>query len=148
MRRVILAMCVLLWAAPLFAAGSVTVTEVPIQTSDRRFDQYIQYTIAWTSSAGGAVSGNAFTVKPGKLYSVRFIPGTPTPSDLYDVTITDSVLADFLSGQGANLSASAASQLLWSPGIFQSGVATLDIVVANAGNAKSGTVVLIVELDR
>ncbi len=104
--------------------------------------------IAWTSSAGGAVSGNPFAIGAGKIQQVAFIPnlaGTQ-PTDLYDVTMVDgNGGGDYLAGKGANLSNAAASigvqaaPLSWPMG------GTLDLVVANAGNAKTGTVVILVE---
>lgn len=65
-----------------------------------------RYTIAWTCSAGGAVSGDSFNVKTGELVEARFTPGAGgvQPTDLYDLTMTDADGTDVLAGTGANLS--------------------------------------------
>lgn len=143
-RRMFVAGCVAaligLAVVPLAAVGARTVTE------DRITPTITRYTIAWTSSAGGAVSANPFSIGTGRrLLSVRFVPGSggTQPSDQYDVTlVTNSV--DVLAGGGANLSNSTPTIQQWDPPLFHDG-ASLDLVVANAGNAKTGTVVLYVE---
>jgi hypothetical protein len=145
MRRFILALAVawlVLWAPRLHAAGTLTCTAADEGRS------HVRYSCAWTSTAGGAVSGNGFAVSGGWLESVRFAPGTTTPTDLYDVTITHSdgsfSTGDLLAGTGADLSNTTAKLLTFDPLIWHDGRGTFDIVVANAGNAKTGTVVLYV----
>lgn len=104
-----------------------------------------RYALAWTSNASGAVSANPADVVTGQIIAVKFLPslaGTQ-PSDQYDVTLLDTDGIDLLGGAGANRS-NAAGQLLQSdpPVFFEGG--KLDLVIANAGNAKTGTVVLYV----
>src|SRR5215468_12578861 len=84
-------------------AGSITVTTADLGGSITR------YTVAWTASAGGAVSGTTFDVKAGRLVEVRQLPssGPTQPSNLYDVTVLDGNSVDVLVGGGANLSNSA-----------------------------------------
>src|SRR5688572_2234141 len=77
-------------ATTVDAAGTVTVTQATVvNTSTRRV---VRYTVAWVSTAGGAVSANSFSIGAGTLVSARFIPdsGGTQPTDLYDVTLTDS----------------------------------------------------------
>jgi hypothetical protein len=117
-------------------AGTATVTNTSTLGVGIR-----KLSIAWTSTAGGAVSGNTIAVKTGTLIRAIFIPGAggAQPTDLYDATLLDPNGIDLLAGQGANLSNSAASAVqpavLIAPG-------NLQLVIANAGNAKSGTVEL------
>lgn len=124
------------------AAGTVTVASVNLRGN------LVQYTVTWVSTAGGAVSGNAFSIAAGRLVSIRFTPdsGGTQPTDLYDVTLAEtSGVADLTSGQGANLTNAAAVLVQWDPPLYQSGARTVDVVVANAGNAKGGTVVILVQ---
>lgn len=114
---------------------------------------YTKYTIVWTSTSGGAVSGNPVSVRRGYLAKVKFIPaaGGTQPTDLYDVTVTDTDGVDVLNGCGANLSNAAAAAFvpLFGDGTNKSQRILLEDgdltpVVANAGNAKSGTIILII----
>lgn len=121
------------------AVGSIVVT-----SSDLGRD-ISKYSIAWTSDASGVVSGTPFDIRRGMLLGAEFIPGTggTVPTDLYDLTLTDSNNADLLVGNGANLSATIPSR--YAPQaliVFEGGPVTP--VLANAGNAKTGTLVLMV----
>ena len=108
---------------------------------------------AWTSDASGNVTDATDIPVAGTLARVVFVPGTGgnAPTDLFDVTITDPAGIDVLSTQGANLSATVASEIC--PGIpLKDGTTTstvprlvndvLTLNVSNAGNTKSGTVIL------
>jgi hypothetical protein len=131
-------------------AGSITVT-----TSDLG-GGYSKYSIAWVSSAGGAVAENAVTIKRGHIHLAKFIPdgGGTQPTDLYDVTLIDAIAgatgADYLAGTGVDVS--NAARKISAPQIGN-GTATQPVfweggdlypTVANAGNAKGGTIVLVV----
>jgi hypothetical protein len=107
--------------------------------------------LAWTSSAGGAVSGIPTLEKiAGEMLRVVFIPGSGgvQPTDAYDVTLLDDDGLDVLAGKGANLSNSSASTICPLVGDGTTTVrpcaidGNLTLVVANAGNAKQGTVKL------
>lgn len=120
-------------------AGSITVT------TSRDANGLTKYSIAWVCDAAGAVSGNTFSVKAGELVQVGYTPngGGTQPTDLYDVTMTDPDGADALAGTGANLSNATASKVV--PVIstyFRRYLAagSYTPVVANAGNAKGGTI--------
>lgn len=108
--------------------------------------------IAWTSDSGGnaTVATSAVT---GTIRRVTFVPGTAgsQPTNAYDVTLTDEHGLDVLAGQGANLSNAANAHV--APGVpLKDGTTTsvvqpavdglLTLNVTNAGNAKSGTVVV------
>lgn len=132
------------------ASGTLTCTRTDVSAGASASGGFVfsQYTCLWTSTAGGAVSGNNFSIRAGYLESIRFVPGSTTPTDLYDVTLVDSdgtfTSGDLLSGTGADRSATVSSVLTFDPRIFEDGSRTLDIVVANAGNAKTGKVVILV----
>lgn len=120
-------------------AGSIVVTTSDIGGG------VTKYSVAWLSDAAGAVSGNSFDVKRGRLLQTKFVPdgGGTAPTNLYDVTLTDADGADLLVGNGADKSSTVAA---WytptNPIILEGGAVTP--VLANAGNAKGGTLVLIV----
>jgi hypothetical protein len=121
----------------------------------------VKTSIAWTSDASGDVNANTVAMPCGSICSVQFTPsgGGTAPTALYDVTFTnaDSVnLFDDGGGTsiGANLSATVST--LKVP--FISGAASTFVrawlaggtytpVVAAAGNAKEGTIVIYQVLD-
>jgi hypothetical protein len=136
-------------------AGSVVVTAQSEFTGARR--RVSKYTLAWTSDASGNVSGTATDYISGAIVGVVFVPGTGgnQPSDAYDVTLVifggDGI--DLLTGLGANLSQSSNTRKI--PGLNVTdgtnntvGLVAIDdqleLVVQNAGNAKSGQVILYV----
>jgi hypothetical protein len=135
------------------AAGTVTIT---YSTSKLNPDAGIRtITLDWLSSSGGAVNGNLTEVITGELLRVIFLPntGATQPTDQYDMTILDSFGLDILAGQGANLSNANKSHVC--PGVpMKDGTTTatlpvalhgtLDLNITNAGNAKTGQVVLCV----
>ena len=142
---VLAALLLLAWAPVAHAqAGSVTVTSADVGGG------VTQYTLAWVSSAGGAVSGNTIAIKRGEILAVKFRPdgGGTAPTDLYDVTFEDPDNVDLLLGGGANLSGTLATRkkpaLNTSDSLFFEGSASCELVVANAGAARGGTVILLV----
>ncbi len=113
------------------------------------------YTLAWTCTAGGAVSSATSIPVVGKIERVVFVPGTSgnQPTNLYDVTLTDTGGADVLAGQGADLSNTSTTTVcpcvLMTDGTHTGAnpfvvAEALTLTVANAGNAKSGTIYLYV----
>jgi hypothetical protein len=132
--------------------GTLTIARRSIAT---RNQPVRKYTFAWTSDASGAVSGTLSEFISGTIVGVDFIPGAAAaqPSDAYDVTLLNGSGIDVLAGQGANLSNVNKSSVC--PGVpFKDGTTTsiaprpidseLELRVANAGNAKSGTLILFV----
>lgn len=127
-------------------AGTVTTTQLG--------SGVVRYAIAWTSNSSGAASGTTDLIS-GTICKVEFIPGSggSQPTNAYDATLTDAGGVDILAGQGADLSNSAASSVV--PGVpFKDGTTTttspcviadqLTLSVTNAGDTKSGQVVLYV----
>lgn len=120
-------------------AGTLTVT-----TADKG-QGVTQYTMAWVSTAGGAVSANAFPMKAGTIVGWKAVPdgGGTQPTDLYDLTLDDTNTVDLLAGGGANLSNATSTRKVpflstYGRVYFEGG--NVDLVVANAGAAKGGTV--------
>ena len=138
--RTLLLACVLLVAsAPLHAVGTVTVSRSgpsPLKVT--------RITLTWTSTAGGAVSGNRFTVPHGKLLQAKFVPdaGGTQPTNLYDVTLIDEDGLDYLSARGTDLSNATPLMLQWDLPVMWHTSQELDLVVANAGASKGGKVYL------
>lgn len=108
--------------------------------------------VSWTSDGSGAAS-EAIRRVVGDIRRVTFVPGSggTQPTNSYDVTLTDEHGIDVLAGQGANLSNTTATHV--SPGVpLKDGTTThvapvfidgtLTLAVANAGNAKTGTVTI------
>ncbi len=125
-------------AAGFVAVGTVTVTSSTSVTAG-----ITTYTLAWTSNAAGAVSGNPFTVKRGYIVSAKIVPSAVTaPTDLYDVTLIDANSVDILNSLAADQSTSLGRYFLFDPPLYLDGTQQLDLVIANAGNAKLGTVTL------
>lgn len=124
-------------------AGTITVT------TSKAAQAIDKYAIAWVCDASGNVSANTFPVEACELIQVRYTPdgGGTQPTDLYDVTMTDANGIDVLGGTGANLSNAASTHHVPAVSTYfrrtlESG--NLTPVVANAGNAKGGTIVLLV----
>ena len=115
---------------------------------------YTKHTMAWVSSAGGAVTENAVALPRGHIHQVKFVPdgGGTQPTDAYDATLVDAISGgvDFLSGIGANL-----SNVNRKIGVPQVGDGTTALqrvfveagsyypTVANAGSAKGGTIIVV-----
>lgn len=119
-------------------AGTVTVAEVkskPIK----------QITWAWTCTAGGAADKASTTSFYGKVIEMVTVPagGGSAPTDNYDLTITDANSYDILQGAGANRDTANTERAAPAAVSVAFGVLTLN--VSNAGNAKSGTVILYIQ---
>jgi hypothetical protein len=134
-RQIIAALVLSLFASEAFAVGTVTVTVTRPESG------VVKYSVAWTSTSGGAVSGNAFAVS-GQLFQVEVIPGSggSQPTDLYDATMVNPRSVDFLIASGSNLSNSTGKVVQITPALYLD--TTLDLVIAAAGDTKSGTFVL------
>lgn len=131
-------------------AGSISVTSsrVPGGAGVRK------YSIAWTSDASGAVSGNTLDIAPGTIVGVDFAPGAGgvQPTDLYDVTFTDADgINVFDDGAGASIGANLSNATASHKIPFVGGGSVTYVrrwlhggaytpVVAAAGNAKQGTI--------
>ena len=136
-------------------AAAGTLTETPPNNADR-FNRPIQkYSYAWTSDASGNVERYTTSAINGALVNVEIVPdsGGSAPTANYDLVINDASGVDVLAGGGGNLSATVPSRLR--PHFSQTISAVsypfevcvyeqLQIVISNAGNAKSGTIIIYV----
>lgn len=124
-------------------AGSITTTVSDVG------EGITQYSCAWLSDASGVVSVSTFAVKTGELLQAEFVPdeGGTAPTTGYDLTLLNENSTDVLGGAGANLSDTVRTQsaCLTSTYVRRWLVAgDLTPTVANAGNAKGGTFILLV----
>jgi len=98
----------------------------------------------WLSDVSGDVNGTLTKKLSGQILRFVFMPDTggTKPTTAYDVTCEDEDGIDVLAGDGANLANDANTQII---PVFTNGIAfdgTLELKVANAGNAKGGKVIL------
>lgn len=130
-------------------AGTLVVTGSIVASGVRK------YSCAWTSTAGGAVSGNPFDIERGVIFQVKFTPGAggTQPTNNYTVALNDTDSADVFAGLGQGTNLSNASSKIGVPyfGLsatlayslyYHDASEQLDLVVAAAGNAKTGTVII------
>ncbi len=120
------------------AIGTATVTET-VHTSVKKIKW------VWASSADNQGALKVTTkAYDGLIERAEFIPdsGGTTPSNLYDVTITDSESVDVLAALGADLSNAATVTKVHSNGLGAVAGSVLTLNVSNAGLSKGGTVIL------
>ena len=126
-------------------AGSIYVTQIRINS------WVLCHCVAWTADASGDVTGNSFPIPGGTLYKMSAIPQAGV-TNLYDVTLqiaykvtsaagTSRTLTftDALATLGANLLEGVGGQTIDMNPQFCCPAATATPVIANAGDAKSGT---------
>lgn len=134
----LLVLLALVRPAAFTAVGTCTVVSTASSNSAR-------YIVTCVTDASGATSANPFSMRTeGRLIQAKVQPGSGAaqPSDLFDLTIVDAAATDLLDGQGANLSNATGEYLLGDPPVFVDYRSTLDIVLANGGNAKTVVVTL------
>lgn len=129
------------------AAGTAKVS------GPQRVGMWQTVTIAWTSDASGDMDVGEFQIRGGTLSAFHHDPESGV-SDLYDVVVnvewdvkTESSTRtidfnDALGGQGANLSNSVNGDLVYLIKPWPHPASKFTVVVSNAGNAQSGTIVL------
>ena len=111
-------------------AGSVT-----IEYENQLTASVVTWT--WTSDSSGDVSGTDTLKLSGQ--ALRFVtdPSATAPTADYDITILDENGVDIAAAALADRHTSTSEQVIPDPGpAFSS---KLSLVVANAGNAKIGT---------
>ncbi|MBI4499456.1 MAG: hypothetical protein HY689_16330 [Chloroflexi bacterium] len=118
-------------------AGTITITEVTY-TSVRKV------TLEWTSDASGNADATTTKAFTGEVVRAVQLPdsGGTQPTDLYDVTVTDSDGADVLHGLGANLSNAATTQKAQKDGLGAVAASKLTLNVSNAGSGKGGKAIV------
>lgn len=115
-------------------AGTVTVSE-SVHTPVKKIKW------EWTSTAGGAADKATTLAYYGEVLAMVTIPdGDAAPTDDYDITITDVEGYDVMQGAGADRDTANTETAVPTARSVAHGVLTLN--VSNAGDSKSGTVVL------
>ncbi len=109
----------------------------------------------WTTHTDGTVSGTLTGPVEGIIRGLITNPGSPAPTDNYDITILNEDGFDILNGRGVDRDTANTEQVV--PGIaFVDGVTTsiipivvdadtLEFKIANGGSAKQGRAILILE---
>lgn len=123
------------------AAGSLTAFNIANVHS-----RVFSILLAWTSHASAGTVTQDFQFPGGMISCVETYPGSAAPTDNYDITITTAGGVDVLMGTGANRSTSAA-QMVQPMGVSAGApialpAQTLTLNIANAGNEKTGRIVL------
>jgi len=131
-------------SAPPPLVGTVTFT---CPTSSRQGSVW-KCTWTWLSDASGNVSANTKEAPYGRVIRFDTDPdaGGLAPDDNYDLSLLDTSGVDVLQGQGANRDTANVESVIFSVPIWHNGAGsggrTLDITIANAGNANSGVLVV------
>lgn len=115
--------------------GAVVITEETISTVKK-------VKFAWTSDASGNATATTANAYSGAIERLVTVPdGTTAPTDNYDVAVNDEDGTDVLMGAGADRDTTNTEQVLASSlGIVAND--KLALSVSNAGDSKSGTVIL------
>lgn len=118
----------------LTATGSGTVT-----ASERRSGSIKTVAFAWISDATGDATLTTTYTYEGEALLLATDPGSVSPTDNYDVTITDRDGIDVLAGAGADRDETTTEYVQQtSLGIIND--STMLLTIANAGSAKAGDV--------
>jgi hypothetical protein len=105
MKKVLVLIVLLLIPCMAFAEGTVEVSKTTVNGGDIEIIAF-----AFIANAAGAATvpvTNSSSVYPGDKagYIIKVVtdPGSPAPTDNYDITLTDSTTgADLLGGEGSN----------------------------------------------
>lgn len=116
-----------------------------------------RYRIAWVSTTGGHVSVPLPKIH-GHDVAITTNPGSPAPTDNYDITLTDEDGLDVLNGKAANRDTANTERIdpnqhetqdstgaVITPAIPSLLMGTSVLFIANAGSAKVGEFILDVE---
>jgi hypothetical protein len=97
---------------------------------------------SWTSDATGNATATTTQGYWGQVLTLVTIPGSPLPSDQYDITIKDVDGYDVLQGNGTNLGNSTVQYR--ATNLSSAVFGNLTLSVQNAGNATQGQAILYV----
>lgn len=132
----------------IFITVSLTFADCATLFSSQ-YHRVIRCTVDWTSAADGTASGTVVTGAVGRIIQLETVPGvggdktTGLPTALYDVTVTKTYGFDIASGALADRSGTVAEVLVPNVPIYVTG--TLSYAITNAGNAKSGRLIVTLE---
>lgn len=123
-----------------------------VQSYRQNGTDIVKHTFTFVANGGGSVSQASGLPVSGEIQRVVIVPGTPTPTALYDLTLTDSDGVDVLAGQGANVAAGNVNICPGTP--LKDGTTTgvlpmvvdsvLTLNVTNAGAGGAGSVIVYV----
>ena len=122
-------------------AGSISVTKTDLGGS------LTKYAVAWTADGSGNVNGSTFDIKRGRVWSVKFVQGAPTPTTGYAIKLLDPDSADLIGGAGATVNSAINSYAAAAVGVFQQfveGFAAVTPTVSAAGANAQGSLIVIV----
>lgn len=124
-------------------AGTVTFTET---ITPHKGGNMKEVKIAWTSDASGNVTEHTTTnFYNGKIkYFVTDPDGTNAPTDNYDIQLLDRNGIDILAGAGANRD-TANNEYVLDASVGAIVNSQITVAISNAGNAKSGVILLYIE---
>lgn len=124
-------------------AGSTTVTHYQIGHVRKIVVDFV------ADAADGSIPSTVLPVFEGRLMELTTNPGTPAPTDNYDITLTDAESVDRLQGVGANRDTATTETAIpvysgstVHPIVSRSDVLTLAIA-NNAVNSAQGRVILL-----
>jgi hypothetical protein len=109
----VLALLLVFVASTAMGAGSVTVT----RSKGSGDALYVLFTWIGNATGGGQVPSTSSSPSFGETYSgcvfaIETNPGSPAPTDDYDITLTDTDGVDLLGGQGANRDTATSEMVL------------------------------------
>lgn len=108
MRKILVMLCVLvlLLSGNAYGVGSVT------ETWSTGADVTV-LTLSWTADASAATVPTTTTTSHlrGHIFMIATVPGSPAPTDNYDITLTDADGVDVTGGEGANRDTTAPEQI-------------------------------------
>ena len=133
----------------IMAAGTATQTYAPVY-SNEGVTNLSTLTFTWTSDATGDVTSTTSTTISNQIAGKYVVmaatsPDTTAPTASYDITVTDANNVDIMGGVLANRSATSTEQATPYIGALYGNrpvAGALKLNVSNAGDAKSGTVIL------
>lgn len=132
--------CAIVFQAIVEAAGTVTTTETTLTSPKRVVFQ-------WISDATGEASATTTNYYTGRLVQTTISQSSSTdqPTDLYDVSIYDSVTSEeLLGGCGTNNATAIVSKSIVGASLGWVANSKMILSVQNAGAVKSGTVIVYV----
>ena len=106
-----------------------------------------KYAVNWTADGSGNVNANTFDIKRGRVWSVKFVQGSPTPTTGYAIKLLDPDSADLIGGAGATVNSANNSYAAAAVGAFQQfveGFAAVTPTVSGAGANAQGSLVIVV----
>ena len=122
-------------------AGSISVAKTDLGGA------LVKYAVAWTADASGNVNSSTFDIKRGRVWSVKFVQGTPTPTTGYAIKLLDPDNADLIAGAGATVNSAVNSYAAAATGSFQQfveGFAAVTPTVSGAGANAQGSLIVVV----